>query len=81
MAETATCRGPHETGHSTRPSHTTCEGVSPVFEELTQELLDLTATEKGYRCAMYAAVEGEQGCSSCSGCSTTILCCSIHICW
>jgi hypothetical protein len=53
-----------------------------VFQELTSELLDLTATEKGFRTAMYAAVEGEQGCSSsCSGCSTTILCCSIHICW
>ena len=52
-----------------------------MFEELTTELLDLTATEKGYRAAVFAAVEGEQGCSSCSGCSTTILCCSIHICW
>ena len=53
-----------------------------MFEELTSELLDLTATEKGFRAAMYAAVEGEQGCSSsCSGCSTTILCCTIHVCW
>jgi hypothetical protein len=54
--------------------------VTTVFEELTKELLDLTATEKGYRAAVFAAVEGEPGCSS-SGCSTTILCCSIHICW
>ena len=51
-----------------------------MFKELTSELLDLTATEKGYRLAAYAATE-EPGCSSSSGCTTVVLCCSIHICW
>jgi hypothetical protein len=62
-------------------SHTTREGVSPVFKELTSELLDLTATEKGYRMAVYAAAEEPGSSSSSSGCSTVILCGSIHICW
>jgi hypothetical protein len=52
-----------------------------MFKKLTSELLDLTATEKGYRMAVYAAAEEPGSSSSSSGCSTTVLCCSIHICW
>ena len=49
-----------------------------MFDELAVDLLDLTATEKGYGRALYAANEDEK-CSSIA--CTVILCCSIHICW
>jgi hypothetical protein len=51
-----------------------------VFTTLTDELLDLTATEHGVGAAMFAQVD-EPGCSS-AGCSTIILCCYLcHLCW
>jgi len=49
-----------------------------VFAELTEELLDLAASEKGFRNAMYAQNEDEKCSSSCSGC--IVLCCC-HLCW
>ena len=40
-----------------------------MFKELTEELLDLTATEKGYGNAMYAVIDGDLcSCCSCSCC-------------
>jgi hypothetical protein len=51
-----------------------------MFGQLTDDLLDLTATEKGYGAAMLAVNE-EPGCCGISICSTVVLCCSIHICW
>ena len=47
-----------------------------MSEDLAAELLDLTATEKGYRNALYAANDEEQ-CSS----SSSSLCCCIHLRW
>ena len=52
-----------------------------MFEELTEELLDLSADVRGYGAAVYAVVEDEPGCSS-SLCSCTILCCTCTtLCW
>jgi hypothetical protein len=50
-----------------------------MFEELTDELLDLTATVRGHGAAVYAAVDD----STCSnGCSGIILCCTCTtLCW
>jgi hypothetical protein len=49
-----------------------------LFNELTQELLDLTVTEKGVGLAVYAAADDP--CSSSSAlCCCWDLCC--HICW
>jgi hypothetical protein len=50
-----------------------------VFTELTQELLDLTVTEKGTGEALYAATDDP--CSSSTVlCCCTDLCCT-HLCW
>ena len=48
-----------------------------MFGELTDDLLDLRATEKGFRNALYATEE-DPGCCSCS-CSWLCisLCCTI----
>ncbi len=56
---------------------------SSMFNELTEELLDLSATEKGYRGALYAVAEEGGGCSGLTICSSIILCCYLctHICW
>ena len=52
-----------------------------MLDELVSELLDLSATEKGYGRALYAVnEEGGGGCSS-IGCCSVVLCCSVHICW
>ena len=51
-----------------------------MFKELNAELLDLTATEKGYGHALYATVDDDPGCSGCCS-SSIVLCCSIHLCW
>ena len=54
--------------------------VRPVFTTLTDDLLDLTASEKGVGSARYAQVD-EPGCS-CGGCSCFILCCYLcGLCW
>ena len=44
-----------------------------MFTELTEELLDLEATTKGYGGALYAAVD--PGGSCCGGCCNLVLCC------
>jgi hypothetical protein len=51
---------------------TTTEEAS-MFTKLTAELLDLVVHEKGYRLALYAASNGDGGCS-CVGCCCC--CCS-----
>ena len=50
-----------------------------MFTELTDELLDLTITEKGYRDALYAMGSAEGGCKSSWSCSWLCisLCCTI----
>jgi hypothetical protein len=51
-----------------------------MFTELTEELLDLEATTKGYGGALYAAVD--PGGSCCGGCCNLVLCCCCsQICW
>ena len=45
-----------------------------MFTELTDDLLDLSASAKGYRAAMYANTEDVPACSSSTICS--ILLCS-----
>ena len=52
-----------------------------MFEELTEELLDLSVNVRGYGSALYAAVDDDPGSSNCcSLCSTFVLCCC-YICW
>jgi len=51
-----------------------------MFTELTEELLDLEATAKGYGGALYAA--NDPGGSCCGGCCNLVLCCCCsQICW
>jgi hypothetical protein len=52
--------------------------VTRMFTELTDDLLDLTATEKSSGLALYAANE-EPACCSCS--VTIVFCTSCYICW
>jgi hypothetical protein len=52
-----------------------------MFKELTEELLDLTVVEKGYRNALYAANDAGGGGPRCSSSTSTCelcisLCCS-----
>jgi hypothetical protein len=50
-----------------------------MFEELTEELLDLSADVRGYGGAVYAIVD-DDSCSS--GCCSVILCCTCTtLCW
>jgi hypothetical protein len=53
-----------------------------VFAELTEELLDLTVTEKGVGNAIYAQVDDGCGSGACSSSSALCisLCCS-YLCW
>jgi hypothetical protein len=52
-----------------------------MFTELTEELLDLKTTVRGYGAAVYAVEEEPGSCSgSCSCNSSIILCCS-YVCW
>ena len=52
-----------------------------MFEELTEELLDLSADVRGYGGALYAAVDDDPGSSNCcSLCSSIVLCCC-YLCW
>ena len=54
--------------------------VGPGTGTLTEELLDLDATTKGYGGALYAATD--PGGSCCSGCCNLVLCCCCsQICW
>lgn len=51
-----------------------------MFEELTEELLDLSANVRGYGSAVYAVVD-DNSCSS-GVCSSVILCCTCTtLCW
>ena len=53
-----------------------------MFTELTEELLDLEATAKGYGGALYANTDEGGGCSGCSCDLCFILCCYLsHVCW
>jgi hypothetical protein len=52
--------------------------VTRMFTELTDDLLDLTATEKSSGLALYAAND-EPACCSCS--VTIVFCTSCYICW
>jgi hypothetical protein len=45
-----------------------------MFTALTDELLDLVVHEKGYRLALYAANNGDGGCSCVGSCC----CCCFH---
>ena len=47
-----------------------------MFRELTDELLDLRLTEKGYGAALYAADQDEGG-GTCCSCSCSMLCVSL----
>jgi hypothetical protein len=50
-----------------------------MFEELTEELLDLRAGVRGHGVALYAA-NTDPGCSG--ACCSTILCCTCTtLCW
>jgi hypothetical protein len=53
-----------------------------MFHELTDELLDLDATEKGVGLAFLAATDGHDGAGGSSSSSTlsSSLCCSLHLC-
>ncbi len=52
-----------------------------MFHELTDELLDLDATEKGVGLAFLAATDGHDGAgSSSSSTLSSSLCCSLHLC-
>jgi hypothetical protein len=51
-----------------------------MFTELSEELLDLSATTRGYGGALYAATD--PGGSCCGGCCNLVLCCCCsQICW
>lgn len=52
-----------------------------MFQELTDDLLDLSATAKGYRGAMYANTEDSPNCSSSTFCSILICCFICSICF
>jgi hypothetical protein len=49
-----------------------------MFDELAEELLDLSATVRGYGGALYAAVD-DSGSSSSLCCSIVLCCC--YLCW
>ena len=50
-----------------------------MFATLTDELLDLTATEKGVGVAAYASVDDPGGC--CNICSIIVCCFLCKVCW
>jgi hypothetical protein len=54
---------------------------SIMFEELTEELLDLSATVRGHGAAVYAVVDDNTcgGCGLC--CSVVLCCCCCDLCW
>ncbi|HET9243502.1 MAG TPA: hypothetical protein VFN99_08660 [Gaiella sp.] len=63
------------------PGNSEATERSDMFEELTEELLDLRAGVRGHGVALYAAVDDES-CSSSTGCCSVILCCTCSwLCW
>ena len=53
-----------------------------MFATLTEELLDLTATERGVGLAAYASADDPGGCGGCSSVCSIIVCCFLcRICW
>jgi len=51
-----------------------------MFTELTEEMLDLDVSVKGYGGALYAVDDGGGAC--CSGCCNLVLCCCCsQLCW
>jgi hypothetical protein len=48
-----------------------------MFTELSEELLDLDVTEKGYRHALYASGDPGGGSSSSTGSSSSLTCCKL----
>jgi hypothetical protein len=50
-----------------------------MFNELTDDMLELEATEKGIGYALLAMEETQGGCSSSSTLSSS-LCCTFHLC-
>jgi hypothetical protein len=46
-----------------------------MFKELTEELLDLTVEEKGFRNALYAAANPGGACSACCTCCNCLFLC------
>ena len=53
-----------------------------MFTTLTEELLDLTATEKGVGLAAFAAKDDPGCCGTCSAGCTIVVCCFLcKICW
>jgi hypothetical protein len=50
-----------------------------MFDELTEELLDLSATVRGRGAAVYAAAD-DGTCGNCGLCCSFVLCCC-YLCW
>lgn len=50
-----------------------------MFEELNEELLDLSAGVRGVGNAVYAASQDDPG--SCALCCSFVLCCCCELCW
>ena len=53
-----------------------------MLQKLCAEALDLTASEKGYRGALFAAsADTPGGGGSLTLCCTVVLCSCLHLCW
>jgi len=52
-----------------------------MFEELTEELLDLRASVRGHGVAVYAVVEDSCSSGACSSCSIILCCTCTDLCW
>jgi hypothetical protein len=50
-----------------------------MFQELNEELLDLSAGVRGVGNAVYAASQDDPG--SCALCCSFVLCCCCELCW
>jgi hypothetical protein len=50
-----------------------------MFQELNEELLDLSAGVRGVGNAVYAVLPDEPG--SCALCCSFVLCCCCELCW
>jgi hypothetical protein len=52
-----------------------------MFSELTEELLDLQATVRGYGDALYAVEEDPGSSCNCSCCNLCCCCSCCNLCW